>query len=946
MDRFEMSSSDKTDMAEDELKLALAKFPSHFYIENDEACSAYLTGPRIRNIKDRIEDDKKLYEENTYVRLREHFTCRDANLTLYLDYRENQFSFPERKMKEMIETYPSSKVSLCNLAHFKIVLGEVSATKSILVELRNMTPLERVLADAEIAYAYMKMGPWGHLNCKKLAEKVVNSYDQDYPGLSEIAASDRDLLNELQVEYSLLAASAIERMFAQNEHGDVLKKEECGSPENLMKESAKFLNKVASSKSRGYEAIGLLMLSNTFQRYKKVFPWEERFLTVDDLQLVWPGLTSAVQWLAEAEQAVAKAGIQNVDYRAIEMLGNEYRKSGKKQDLDKAGKYLEAAAEQSKRPAIYHRLGLVYRQKWENKPEQRRVIDKRKPDHNIRDPGNPLLKKAIEHLEKALSFSHRTSVLFQVDLVRLKYSYCEEPISETSCDEIMEMLNGCVKHTNNRGLTTSGDQAYLFMEFALMRKELRGDMEMCGKYLKLSAEQAIKANKYSSAMNELFQLYKKELSPKSERYKTLGIMFKQFEQYERARWNLDKAREMEKNEKKGRGRNAEDPNILEDLIVVLLRLEEFHHARQHMIILKTNDERYLEKPENRKRYMDVSLAVARQFPPDTAATIYQELITELTPNIKANFVVVISSEEKSDEERTQALVCMIRQGLGFNEDTCVLPYENIGLILGDSNTPIRDHIEYFVEKAWCVIVHLTDIVLGLQSLLIDIDNTISCVQKRGGRVIVVNDVNGQDKDWKERTGKMRGCTPWINMKRIIHGSSHAADTNRKVIATDDTLPPESEIEQTRALQEAAGCGDIACRGTDGGKELNRSESEAGTTVDDREHRCGPKGSKEWGMEIITGTDDTMLGGKRRGRRGPVTRGDTNISRQSSSVPTSEEFEVPESEGNDIPATHDSDSDTVRGSNACIDKKSALPVAGDHRWDVKGLELLVCAMLEK
>jgi hypothetical protein len=71
----------------------------------------------------------------------------------------------------------------------------------------------------------------------------------------------------------------------------------------------------------------------------------------------------------------------------------------------------------------------------------------------------------------------------------------------------------------------------------------------------------------------------------------------------------------------------------------------------------------------------------------------------------------------------------------------------------------------YVKAAWCILIHLTDVIMReeLESLLRDIDNSIEDIWKRKGQIVVVDDVMTQDcTDWKESTGKMKTCQPWIS----------------------------------------------------------------------------------------------------------------------------------------------------------------------------------------
>jgi tetratricopeptide (TPR) repeat protein len=742
-------------------------------------------------MKDRIKDEEQFYDSQ--VNLREHFECRDQNLTLFLDYKLRMISAPGssqqvfRIMIAMTKKYKKNMISLSNLAHLRLERAQIDEAERCLALLKAMGLWERVLADAEMAYAYRRIGPLGHWKCKTRSEKVV--YLRGYPSLA--VGAEPAWLDELKIEYSYEAALVMQRLFNETGHSREFFKDK--SPEELMREFAKFLKTIVfSCVVDSYRTIGLLMLCETFQHYRRMYPARERSLTVGELG--WEGLYSLDDCLAKAVEAVETKGLPNAHFRELDMLGNVFRKRGPEHDLGKAKRYLKQAAKLSKKPAIHHHLALIYRQKW---LDEKHLYDKANPNANIRDPGQPLLQKAITHMEKANEYSHGTSVLFHVELARLKYSYSEEPISEESREEIMDILNEC-SFTEALAPTTHAVQAYLFHQLAFMHKELFHDTVKHRQYLQLSVEKAVIGKNYSDAMPQLLEIVKAE-SSESNSYKNLGKMYTIFERYSNARWNLEKAKEM----------HPDDPDIEEDLAVSLIGLGEFHAARHCLLVLKKMDPTHLKVPENRERYIDVSLKVARQFNVDVAASIiYTELIEELKPNIGASTIVVVSSEEKSDEDRTQALVRMIREGLGCNEDNCILPMEAIWRLHGEDMKEREytlNHIEFFVKKAWCIIIHLTDVILGegMESLLRDIDNSIKDIWRRKGQVVIVDDVSAQDcTDWQESTRNMKYCQPWISYRDLflttpINAASATGGTNEaKCERVEDILSVNEPTENT------------------------------------------------------------------------------------------------------------------------------------------------------
>ena len=115
-------------------------------------------------------------------------------------------------------------------------------------------------------------------------------------------------------------------------------------------------------------------------------------------------------------------------------------------------------------------------------------------------------------------------------------------------------------------------------------------------------------------------------------------------------------------------------------------------------------------------------------------------------------IVVLSSEHKNDNPKTEKLLNLLRENLGFNEDTCQWPFEAHEKHDGESREKLGgndgQYIYGYIKRTWCCVVHLTDELLKdpifMQSTVVCVADTLM-KQPFPAKLLIIEDISEENQ---------------------------------------------------------------------------------------------------------------------------------------------------------------------------------------------------------
>jgi tetratricopeptide (TPR) repeat protein len=625
-----------------------------------------------------------------------------------------------------------------------------------------------VYADAELAYSYNRMGPMFCIEGSKLFEKVLD-YNNHYPGIDKKGSLECTYKLRAIWSYGIILAN--QRILSPPGFGNIanFKRHANGDPENFFQRSCHLLKTVVyTSKLAYYVAHAWILLQVSFINYKNIYPKRCRNLEIKRL-IGYTG-EECLENAIKATKSMSKG-----DSHVLFLIGKAYRKWPLK-NLEKSEKCLrEALKGLDKHPVIYHQLALLCVDKWLLTYSDR---PRRNTPEIKRDPGNPLLREAIGYLEKAVEYNYQISALFLTDLATYKFAYAAEPFTEEEKQDILSTMNQSLVTIRRFSEASKPDQAYAFFQLGLIH-EAFGNVKKSCNFLKQSVQMAVDCGTYASAFPKLMSIVEKdcEENPTVETYKLQAELYEMIRQHQSATKSYKKVREL----------GDESPDILEKLARNLCRISQYMDARQCLKLLASSCDGEFLIGERKTWFIDVCLKAARQFIEDgervTAAGIYQELISDILPrDIPAAFtkIVLLSSEHPDDHAKTESLVKLLRNDLGFNEDSCKWPFECHEAYGQHYN----DFISSFIKNTWCCVVHLTDKLLQDQIFMLTIMRNSADVllkQPFGAQLVIIDDL--VDSASEETKSKLEAyqCLPTLKYDDLFSENIDTTTTCERMV---------------------------------------------------------------------------------------------------------------------------------------------------------------------
>ncbi|XP_064639567.1 uncharacterized protein LOC135495079 [Lineus longissimus] len=482
------------------LRSGLNKYPNSFSLKGHEE----LVYPKLDAMLQKLlkeEDDCAIWSTS----LRTHYVCSVKNLKAFVLFKFNRTAEAFRLLDDVLSLSKGRNViGLANRGLMTLDSGDPSDALDTLASLQQATPMDLLLAKAEMAFAYRKMGPRYNAFCrdsydKLLAEIAEKGLDQCDPNFCQEAIS---ICDEFRVFWCYDAAVAIDRALGKNLQTnfncfDVNKN---GDPEKLLRRGCELL-KYCLERRTDHTKVWIKYVE-IYKKYKQIDPKRNR-----TLKLQWLTAGNVNVWDC-LENAVADVEMSH-DHDALMRLGRLFL-SGPRANFQLAKHYLYKSLMIRESEFAHHQLSRAFTMELDNSKDdfvnngtrcflqiEHRESFATLPrftrsnsvqhiyDYYKRSPNDFRLEQAIYHIKRANDLAGESSCMILSDLARCVFRYCDDPAAEDTQRELF----GWLRQALSLKSSTKGDRAKAYMQMGMI-KELVGDRERSKLYLKKSIEVA------------------------------------------------------------------------------------------------------------------------------------------------------------------------------------------------------------------------------------------------------------------------------------------------------------------------------------------------------------------------------------------------------------------------------------------------------------------------
>jgi hypothetical protein len=482
------------------LRSGLNKYPNSFRLKGHEE----LVYPKLDAML------KKLKKEETdcaivSTSLRTHYVCSVKNLKAFVLFKFNRTAEAFRLMDDVLLLSKGKNViSLANRGLMTLESGDPSDAEDALASLKQATHMDLLLAKAEVAFSYRKMGPRYNTLCREIYDKVIaeiaeERIDQIDPNFSH---GDVSNLDEFRIFWCYGAVVVIDRALDKNvqtnfQYFDVNKH---GDPEKLLRRGCELLKHCLEGKADSTNA--WIKYVEIYKKYKQIEPKRNRALK---LQWLTPGNLNVLECL---ENAVADAEMSR-DHDALMRLGRLFL-SGPRANFQRAKHYLYKSLMIRESEFAHHQLSRTFTMELDKcadvivnsstqdvlpnrhckgsttNPHFRRSNSVQHIyDYYKRSPNDFRLEQAIYHIKRANELAGESSSMILTDLARCTFRCCEDPNEK----DTQVAIFGWLRQALSLKSSTKGDRAKAYMHMGMI-KELVGERERAKLYLKKSIEEA------------------------------------------------------------------------------------------------------------------------------------------------------------------------------------------------------------------------------------------------------------------------------------------------------------------------------------------------------------------------------------------------------------------------------------------------------------------------
>ncbi|XP_021353755.1 uncharacterized protein LOC110450522 [Mizuhopecten yessoensis] len=159
---------------EETLKQDLGKFPSTFDFD-----STNLTKDGVKSTIRKLEDDRK------HTRKLDTEDIQINNFLSYLYFVLGNYKHADAYIEESLQKDPENITANANKARFLLETGKISDVEDIIIKLQKLERREdyykrKCYAEADLAYAYARSGPWYHQKAVDLYTRVLEAYPTEY----------------------------------------------------------------------------------------------------------------------------------------------------------------------------------------------------------------------------------------------------------------------------------------------------------------------------------------------------------------------------------------------------------------------------------------------------------------------------------------------------------------------------------------------------------------------------------------------------------------------------------------------------------------------------------------------------------------------------------------------------------------------------------------------
>ncbi|XP_069113599.1 uncharacterized protein [Argopecten irradians] len=365
-------------LKKDTLKQDLERFPSTFEFDTSN-----LSKDRVESLIKKLNDDR----ENTTKPAEENLQIRNFLSYLYCLLKNHKKSI--ELLNESLVMDPDNIIANANKARILLEHGDISDVDVIITRLKELEQrddfeMRKCHAEADLAYAYSRSGPWYHQQAIELYNKLVKVCPKEYTWHFGLGLTLLRRTNQFHTK-------------ADDKH------------EEVAMEAAKRLLTATKSENTvlcatAYAELGraLYILRTRYYCNKKTLPSEIKHIGKIDC------FSKALE-------------ISPRDPFVLQVCG-QYARYGNK--LDESENLLRQSLEIRPTCHAYHHLALTLKRKVENtegKIEKRRLVqdcrheahnERERKKHNLRammksplkvstHPGNELLINAVKLIDKA-----------------------------------------------------------------------------------------------------------------------------------------------------------------------------------------------------------------------------------------------------------------------------------------------------------------------------------------------------------------------------------------------------------------------------------------------------------------------------------------------------------------------------------------------------------------